>query len=362
MCIKITMSTTRKPAPTTGSHMRPVRVAPMVTDPAMRSNKGPAEALLNDELGGSADDDSDRDAIFSRSSKTKEELSSKSEDTNESGETNTLLIIVFALIVIALVAIIVWMLVKQNNDKTDEEELKRIIVPQSHPLPQPHPRNGLPPNPSGMPARLSPEQQQHMAAVQRQQMNMQRHMAKMHTDLTKNAKGKGKGNEDNDDDDADNDDTDNDADNTDGNEDGEAEAPAKTSTKASEKKQPTKAPSKAPTKKQPVTFADVMAAKSGRPNTELRQPLLDEEPVSKPVYSTKNPHPSILRAKKPADSTDEVDDILRQVENKLSSKPTSEEDMDRKLLDKVAESRDATDSDGDDDADVSADAEINLDD
>jgi cobalamin biosynthesis Mg chelatase CobN len=117
-------------------HLKPVRVAPTVTDPSMRNSRGPAEILLNSETGGEHFDD--HDSVFGAAQKTKEEQ--EVVQTDSSSQASTMLIIVFALIVIALVALIVWMLIKQSNDKKDEEEMRRMIQPH------PHPRNNMPPN------------------------------------------------------------------------------------------------------------------------------------------------------------------------------------------------------------------------
>ena len=111
-----------------------IRVAPNVTDPTMRNNRGPAELMLDSEMG--VDRTSDHADVFDKSPKTKEELEAAAQE--EPAPTSTVLIIVFALIVVALVSLIVWMLMKQSNDTKDEEEMRRVI--------QPHPRNNMPPN------------------------------------------------------------------------------------------------------------------------------------------------------------------------------------------------------------------------
>lgn len=312
----------------TANTPKPVRVAPMLTDPAMRNSKGPAEMLLSSEQG---DESDDREVVFGGSAKTKEEQSAS--ESTPSGETSTMLIIVFALVVIALVAIIVWMLVKQNNDSKDAEEMKRIITPQ------PHPRNGLPPNPVPQP-HVTAEQQQQMDAINRQQIAMQQRMAKMRGEMEQHAEndGSGSGNtEDN------------------SNSNPNPKPTAKSASTAVTSKSSSKSSSKPAAKPKPSgskTFGEIMAEKNAA-HTDLRDPLLPEEPMQKPKFSLKKPHPDIIRVNKP--STSDVDDILKQTESQLSASKSSSSDqmtdMDRAVLDKVTDPVESDDDDDDDSSD-----------
>jgi hypothetical protein len=154
---------------------KPVRVAPTLTDPNMKNTRGPAELLLNDELGDNADQETDRETVFGGSSKTKEEQDAAT-PAAEPALTSTALFLIFGLVVIALIALIVWMVMKQTNDKKDEEELKRVIQPTAHP------RNNMPPNygskqhPQMNPAEYEMHQR-NMAAMHQQQQEMQQEMA-----------------------------------------------------------------------------------------------------------------------------------------------------------------------------------------
>jgi len=128
--------------PTKITQPRIVRVAPNVSDPLMKNPRGPAEVMLNDELG---QDVNMNDVVFDKAqnqNKTKEETTQQSsqDSNNAPSETNMMVVISFALIVIALIAIIVWMVMKNNNaNKEQEEDIKQLI--------QPHPRNGMPAGP-----------------------------------------------------------------------------------------------------------------------------------------------------------------------------------------------------------------------
>lgn len=129
-----------------------ILVSPVVSDPSMRNSKGPAEMLLNNELGADAEV---QDVVFGSNRKqTKEE----SEHISAPTETNTMVIIAFSLVVIALVAIIVWMVMRNSNDKKEEEEIRRQI--------RPHPRNNMPPN-------QLRQQQMRNQQMHNQQMQMQ---------------------------------------------------------------------------------------------------------------------------------------------------------------------------------------------
>lgn len=277
-----------------------VLVAPTVTDPSMRNRRGPAEMLLNSEAGVQLED---HDTVFGGVQKTKEEQDvSHSEN---SSQTSTMLIIVFALIVIALVALIVWMLMKQSNDKKDEDEMRKMIQPHTHPLP--HPRNNMPPNYTQANSRnigqtINPEQgydgvqlapedlkahQHNMTLMHQQQDALQERMAKMNSDLVKQDTKKSK-------------------------------------------------------KKQSKSFAEAMAEKDGKVMEPLKEPLLDEEqPTKKVKFSKKNPHPGILRPGGSEFQSD-VDDVLQKTQSMLKksggTKVTKKEeltDLDKALLDKV---------------------------
>lgn len=277
---------------------RPVKVAPNLTDPAMRNSKGPAELLLKDELGDSVDDD--RDHIFNKSSTTKEEL----ETTPEVSQNSTVLIVVFALIVIALVALIVWMIMKQSNDKKDEEELRRVIHPQ------PHPRNNMPPmrppNQTSLQDRLAYEEHQRtMQQMQMQQMQMQRNMQQMNNELVH-------------------------------------EEPA-SEEHANEEAEPTKTTISKATK--PKTFADVMSELEAK----KPQPVKD---TNDSKFTKDNPHPDIIR---PGVPHSDVDDVLAKTDALLTKKAVTfadgMSDLDKALLDKVTANGNTDDDDDEEEDD-----------
>ena len=153
---------------------KPVRVAPHVTDPTMRSSKGTAEALLSDELG-EPQPDENHQSIFGSPAKTKEEQEAEKGKADNS-QTGTILVIVFALIVIALVALIVWMLMKQNNDQKDEE-FKRMMHMGTHKNNMPH---------KGDPSYDA--HQRNMAVIHNQQAAMQQQMQQLNSNLNTNEK------------------------------------------------------------------------------------------------------------------------------------------------------------------------------
>jgi cell division protein FtsN len=252
-----------------------MRVAPTVTDPSMRTRRGPAERLLSDELGSrnsrkqqvyDADDvddvDDAKEHIFSGSVQTKEEKEASGQQ-DAPYQYGTMLIVVFALIVIALVALIVWMLMKQSNNKKDEEELRRVIQPQ------PHPRNNMP-NMPNMPNMNTVRHQQqtpqaydehmrNMAQIQQQQQQLQNNMAQMNEQLSNK------------------------------------------------------------------TFAEVIAENEAAKNQQ--NALANDKNDSK--YNVNNPHPGILRPGQPSKS--DVDDILEQTDailNKPKVRFTTSDDTD----------------------------------
>ncbi len=297
--------------------LKPVRVAPTVTDPSMRNSRGPAEMLLNSETGDNIEQDQDRDVVFGGSAKTKEEQETV---PDAAAPTSTVLIIVFALIVIALVALIVWMLMKQSNDKKDEDEVRRMIQPTAHP------RNNMPPNYG--PRQGGPQQhmdtaayeahQRNMAAMHQQQEDMQQHMAQLNAKLDDKL-------------------------NTNQSQDSKNAKDVDESVEKQQKKKKTK------------SFAETMAEKDGKVVAPLKVPLADEEePPKKAKFSKKNPHPGIMRPGGDRSQSD-VDDILAQTQAAISkkasnkaasSKPAASKttleltDLDKALLDKVTSNLD----------------------
>jgi hypothetical protein len=303
---------------------KPIRVAPIVSDPVMRNSKGPAEMLLNDELGVDSDI---KDAVFSSTAKkTKEETdgAGNHDHTTSQPETNTMVLIAFALIVIALVAIIVWMVMRNSGDKKEEEEVRRMI--------RPHPRNGMPPNGVGgqyngqysqQPHRPQPDGMtpQQMEQMYRQQQQMQQQMAQMNRQMG--------GNEDD----------------TAATEESSREA-NEGSTLSEETVDDTSQPtshmlsSSKPavtrvniSQRNPAGFADAMA------NLDSTKVAPNKE-VPKSTFTKSKPHPSIIRPSVATTSSD-VDDVMAKTAAMLkagASKSTEDSGMseiDRALLDRV---------------------------
>lgn len=291
-------TTAKKPQP------KPVRVMPTVTDPSMRNPKGPAEMMLNEELGDTPDD---REIIFNGAAKTKEEQSSEVEEAAPVGSNNsTILIIVFALIVIALVGLVVWMMMKQSNDKKDEEEIRRVIQPQ------PHPRNNMPMMHNRDQAGFE-EHQRNMQAMYQQQQQLQQNMAQMNAELHG------------------------------GQHNGQQPNEQHSMQHVDQSNEPAK---KAKSRKA-KSFSEV-AADGKAPPPPLKEPLAPEEKVKKPKFSKDNPHPNVMR---PGGKTDraEIDDVLAQTQAALKQvkKPEETNDMsslDRALLDKVRNAVDEEES------------------
>ncbi len=321
-----------------------IRVAPIVSDPVMRNSKGPAEMLLNDELGVDSDI---KDTVFGNTAKkTKEETDSghngiHSNDHNSGTsqpETNTIVLVAFALIVIALVAIIVWMVMRNSGDKKEEEEVRRMILP--------HPRNGMPPNQMySAQHRQQPSynrQQegmslQQMEQMHRQQQMMQQQMAQMNRQMggDRNEPSSSTPKEDsdevavnagndNEDDTEATDDTNTNADDTDTNQ------PTFTTVNISQRK--------------PAGFADAMAKLDSK---VASKPALDSS--NKPKFTKAKPHPSIIRPTVPSD----VDEVMAKTTAMLkagaakSTEDASMSELDRALLDRVNSNTELDENDTD---------------
>lgn len=100
-------------------HTKPLLVAPVVSDPIMRSSKN-----LNNNSDDSTSSDVDREISFGGSVKTKEETTS--ENSTFSNNWMTGLIV---LVVIVLIGLLVWVIMKQTNEKKDDAEMRGIIKP-----------------------------------------------------------------------------------------------------------------------------------------------------------------------------------------------------------------------------------------
>lgn len=285
--------------------VKPVRVAPTVTDPSMQS-RTQAEAMLA-ELGGETDDISE--TVFARKRPTKEEQMQQQAADAKSSD-NTIMVIVFALIVVALVAIIIWMIMKQGNDKKDEEEIRRMVRPQ--PGMQQHPRNGMPAM-----HRYPIHQQQQMQHMQQQQMMRQQRARQQAR----------QGEED------------------DGEDDDESQEQPKASKEQSKKQ----------TKE---GKADKSSKKQTKEDDESEEESDDEtKPPKASKYTMYNPNPVIMRPGQ-APNTSDVDDVMTRAAAmlqtdqtaapqvkavKMSSKTNSAmTDADKALLDRVE--RDAADT------------------
>lgn len=244
---------------------KPILVAPNVTDPHMRSKKTQAETLLGEDL--SEEDMSN--VVFNSGVTTKEEQTAVVAPSSD----NTIIIIICALVVITLVAVVVWMVMKQSSEEEKKEgaEVRRMLQQQ-------HPRNGMPQMSKRQPAvQLDPNR---MAAIQREQHQLQQQLSKVQEDLEPGETGEGNADDS-----------------------GDAQ-PAKAS--------------------KPKSFADAMAAKEGKvvPNIDLA----DEEPAPDPAKKTftkDKPHPSVMRPGKPAD--DDVADVSARLAAMLSSTNTDTE-------------------------------------
>lgn len=283
-----------------------IRVSPVVSDPLMKNSKGPAEMLLNNEMGS---DSEVEDTVFGDGQKkTKEEA----EVSKSTPETNTMLIIAFALIVIALVAIIVWMVMRSSNDKKEEEEIKRLI--------KPHPRNGMPPPHMNLPSHTIDNNAMHH--MQQQQYMMQQHMEQMNKELTsKNNK----------------------VDNT-SNDTNHESSEFLTMDANDNSDKDTSVSNKN------VKFADAMS------NITKKKESLDDKPSDKKNttgdnFTKNNPHPSIIRtnAKSDVDDVMERTNALLNASNKNNKASTEMTDLDKSILDKVSLNADTDDNEKSDD-------------